>query len=143
MQQSYEAKLQDLVSKAQDLKHGLTAAQRQVSTLQMSLCKADFSCRQADEDALQLRGHLQDAKSAAQSACSRAQHLEAELLQLRETLNAQSCTSRAATAELEARMADMAGNNAAQQAEIAALHATIQAHSHPCSAIPSSTCQIL
>ena len=132
MQQSYNARLQDSVNKAHDLSQDLTAAQHLASILELSLGRAESSCRQAEEGALQLRGQLQDAKSAAQSACSTAQHLEAELLQLQEQLNEQACASRAAAAELETRIADMGSARAAQQAENAVLHATIQAYLLPC-----------
>ena len=126
MQQSHETRLQESATQTHDLKQDLTAALQKASALEMRLCKAELGSKKTEEDARELRGQLEAANSAAQSACNRAQQAEMDCMQLRQALQQQSSASRAATAELEARVADMASVNAAQKDDIATLHATIQ-----------------
>ena len=131
MQQSNEARLQDSVKQAQALSRDLAAAQHQMSTLEKGLRAAEASCRNAEEDAHQLMQKLYDAKITAQSGRSKAQQVEADSLQLHEALHTQRCASAAAIAELETQVADLAKSSAAQQDEIAALSATVQASPLP------------
>lgn len=131
MQQWHEARLQDSVKQAQALSRDLAAAQHQMSTLEKSLCAAEASCRNAEEDAHQRMWQLDDAKSTAKSARSKAQQVEADSLQLHEALHEQRCASAAAIAELGTQVADLAKSSAAQQDEIAALSATVQARPLP------------
>ena len=129
MQQSYEARLQESATQAHNLDQDLTAASQKASALEMMLCKAGSSSKKAQEDAQQLRGQLEAANSATQSACSRAQQAEMDCMQLRQALQQLSSASRAARVDLDARIAEMASASAAQQDEITALHATIQVSS--------------
>ena len=131
MQQLHEARLQDSVNQGQALSQDLAAAQHQMSALMNRFCTAEASCRKAEGDAHQLPRQLDHAKSAAQSARSKAQQIEADSLQLHEELHEQRCASRAAIAELETRVADLAKSSAAQQDEITALSATVQARPFP------------
>ena len=126
MQQSHEAMLQESSTQTLDLNQDLTATSQKASALEMGLCQAESSCRQAQEEAHQLRGQLEIANSKAQSACSTAQQAEMDCVQLRQALQQQSSTSCAAIAELDTRIADMASASTAQQEEILTLHATIQ-----------------
>lgn len=126
MQQSADGKLQEAVSKAQQLSQELQTAQSLVNTLRVSLAAAVSSSTMAEIEVSGLRELLEAGKSAAASAQDRVQRCESELSQLREEMQEQLSASTAAIAKMEARITDMGSTNMMQQDEIAALHATIQ-----------------
>ena len=127
MQDTLESRQQEARSEIQSLSHALNAAHSLVSTLEVSLQRADSSCKSAEQEASQLRRQLECTERAAASAENRAQQAASECQLARSKAREQQSTSCAAIAELEARLAHMATTTAEQRDEIASLRGTVQA----------------